>query len=98
MTFTDSITMQPSVAEQRRAVLIPAPFGGGGKKLQAEFAMLRARSDALETDRGHAALHRADFVRELDEMAESRTEAIEAKRGKPKTRRESIAENRREIE
>jgi hypothetical protein len=69
-TLSNPIELKPSIAEQRRAVTIPA-CDGASETLKREFDVLQARSDALEADRSHAAQHRADFARELEEMTET---------------------------
>jgi hypothetical protein len=90
--LSNATTMTPTIAEQRPPVLIQVPFEGSPKKLRAEFAKLRARIDALETDKNNAALHRADFMRELDSLTEAQTEATKATQGKPKTTHQAVAE------
>jgi hypothetical protein len=90
--FAESITTTPTTAEQRPPVVIPAPCVGVSKALRKEFVVLQARADSLETDKSHASLHRADFVRELDALTEVAEVEAAAPKGKPKTARQSVAE------
>lgn len=76
MKLTDA--MRPTTAEQRPPVLIPEPPDGAGSELRAEFDVLQARSDALQFDKANAVDHRADFMAELNAMADAATEAAES--------------------
>ena len=62
-----TMTLRPTPAEQRRPVLIPEPHARSSKSLKKQHADLRARSNALESDRQAAARRRAEFSEALEQ-------------------------------
>ncbi len=88
MDYSQPLELQPSDAERRPAVPLPAPFPGSSKALRDEYTLLRARCDALANDKELAAQHRADFAAELETLTESHALV----KGEPTTMREEIAE------